>query len=268
MVFITVPPELVHQKQWVCWKGDKKIPYDPITGKPASTTDPTTWASFVIASEADGYRGIGFVFAAHDPYTGIDIDNCVEDGILNADAQKTAQLMRSYTEVSQSGNGIHIIVKGKKPGPRCRANNVEIYGEGRYFVMTGQRRSSLNIHERQDELDILYRIMFPPEPPATERPTQLHQSDVVMVSKLLRSSQSHGIDRSNAFMSLWMGNIQGYPSHSEADLAFCGMLATESGDFDQIDRIFRKSGLYRIKWNQKRGQQTYGEATVERALRG
>ena len=135
--------------------------------------------------------------------------------------------------------------------------------------MTGHRRSSLNIHERQDELDILYRTMFP-EPVITPKPQSkpTTKSDVEVVSTLLRSTPSDTFGQQNTFMKLWMGNTDGYTSHSEADLALCGMLATESGDFDQIDRIFRKSGLMRPKWDQKRGRQTYGEATIERALRG
>ena len=59
------------------------------------------------------------------------------------------------------------------------------------------------------------------------------------------------------FNQLWSGDISGYKSHSEADLALCQILAFWSGNNpDQIDRLFRQSGLYRPKWDEKRGSQT------------
>jgi putative DNA primase/helicase len=45
------------------------------------------------------------------------------------------------------------------------------------------------------------------------------------------------------------GDTSNYGSHSEADQALCNILAfyTE-GDFEKIDALFRKSKLYREKW--------------------
>ena len=190
-------------------------------------------------------------------------DHCVIDSVIDENATKIAQLIKSYTELSQSGTGIHIIAKAKKPGERCRSGNVEIYDNGRYFIMTGHRKSSLDIHERQNEIDAIYRTMFPttaaPPKPVKTIPSR---PDVEVTSTILLSP------RYMEFRKLWMGDIAGYPSQSEADMAFCGILAQFSSDFDQIDRIFRRSGLIREKWDKKHGRQTYGERTIETALRG
>lgn len=264
MPCIVVPPELISLDQWVCWKfaNDRKIPYNPVDGKPASTTDPETWSSFMTACNSNDFAGIGFVFTKNDQYVGIDIDNCVVDGILDKPASKIGQLMRSYTELSQSGNGIHIIVKGEKPGEKCRAGNVEMYDSGRYFIMTGHRKSSLDIHTRQAEIAILYRTMFPEQVATPTKPRHkpiATQTDIELVSKILMSHQY------NTFRKLWVGHTAEYPSHSEADAAMCALLFSHTNDPDQIDRIFRKSGLMRKKWDAKRGTRTYGEITISNA---
>ncbi|MGI6384633.1 MAG: phage/plasmid primase, P4 family [bacterium] len=70
-----------------------------------------------------------------------------------------------------------------------------------------------------------------------------------------------------AFAKLWEGDISGYPSQSEADLAFCSHLAFWCGrDTAQMDRLFRHSGLYRDKWDRPQSGSTYGQITLEKAV--
>lgn len=98
-----------------------KEPYDPKTGRRASTTDSRTWATFpeaLKAFESGGWEGIGFVFSSGDPFIGIDLDNCrdPETGDLKEWAAKVcAAFVDAYKEVSPSGRGVHIIARGKAP---------------------------------------------------------------------------------------------------------------------------------------------------------
>ena len=56
---------------------------------------------------------------------------------------------------------------------------------------------------------------------------------------------------------------------SAADMALCSHLAFWcAGDATRIDRIFRRSGLMRDKWDSRRGGTTYGAQTIERAIEG
>jgi putative DNA primase/helicase len=149
--FSNIPAELRELERWVLWNKDKH-PLQP-SGKPASVSDPSTWSSFGEVMSAYRNRsitgkpflGVGFVFTENDPYCGIDLDGVMdENGVIKPEAQTIIDKMDSYTEVSQSGHGIHIIVKGKKPSNWCRRENVEIYDKGRYFALTGnlwQKRS-------------------------------------------------------------------------------------------------------------------------------
>ena len=138
-----LPEELKRRPQWVLWKavGDKpdKVPYSATTGCKASSTDLLTWATFQEALEAyenGEYAGLGFVFSSADPYTGIDIDRCVdEDGKIAPSALEIVRFLDSYTELSATGTGLHIIVCGDVPNRR--KGKLEVYSSKRFFTVTG-----------------------------------------------------------------------------------------------------------------------------------
>jgi hypothetical protein len=65
------------------------------------------------------------------------------------------------------------------------------------------------------------------------------------------------------FEALWSGDIHGYPSHSEADQALISLLAFYSQDEEQLDRLYRRSGLCRQKWLDR---PDYRRRTITRAL--
>ena len=135
--------ELSVRPQWVVWKavGDKpdKVPYSARTSRRASSTDLLTWSTFQEALEAyenGEYDGVGFVFSSADPYTGIDLDNCVdEDGEIALWALEIVRYFDSYTELSATGSGLHVIVRGDVPNRR--KGDVEVYSSKRFFAVTG-----------------------------------------------------------------------------------------------------------------------------------
>ena len=139
----SIPEELKVRPQWVVWKavGEKpdKVPYSAKTGCKASSTDLMTWSTFEEALEAyekDGYAGVGFVFCSGDPYTGIDLDGCVdESGHIDDWALEIVRYLDSYTEFSVTGSGLHIIVRGDLPNRR--KDDVEVYSSKRFFTVTG-----------------------------------------------------------------------------------------------------------------------------------
>src|SRR5699024_6963240 len=95
------------------------------------------------------YDGIAYFF--QEPYIGIDIDgvpNEIEEYLENEDADNIVsefvESLESYAEVSPSGTGIHVIVKGTLPPHGRRRGNVEIYTTGRFFTMTGRKIGGYN----------------------------------------------------------------------------------------------------------------------------
>lgn len=157
-----VPEELQQYRQWVVWKAVEKkkrdgsvkvtkVPHNPKTQKPASTNRPETWGTFDDACEAyliEGYTGIGFVFTADDPFVGVDLDNCFdESGNLRDDSRRAVDELRSFTEKSPSGKGLHIICKGELPGAGHCDNKAgrEMYQEGRFFTITANVLEGLGV---------------------------------------------------------------------------------------------------------------------------
>lgn len=81
-----IPAELKQLNQWVTWRYDfdesrdawTKVPYRVHGRALASSTDPSTWASFDDAIERyrnGGVDGIGFVVTAENNFVGIDLDH-------------------------------------------------------------------------------------------------------------------------------------------------------------------------------------------------
>ena len=138
-----IPEQLKARPQWVVWKavGDKpdKVPYSARSGRRASSTDLLTWGTFQEALEAyenGEYAGLGFVFSSADPYTGIDLDNCVdENGEIAVWALEIVRYFDSYTELSATGTSLHIIIRGEVPNRR--KGEVEVYSSKRFFTVTG-----------------------------------------------------------------------------------------------------------------------------------
>jgi putative DNA primase/helicase len=98
-----------------------------------------TWSAFEEALEAyenGEYAGLGFVFCSGDPYTGVDLDHCVdENGEIGLWALEIVRYLDSYIELSATGTGLHIIVRGDVPNRR--KGDVEIYSSKRFFTVTG-----------------------------------------------------------------------------------------------------------------------------------
>jgi putative DNA primase/helicase len=143
-----IPEEMRQRRQWVVWKLEKRPGEDKPTKMPyiaggvgrADTTDLMTWRSFEVAVqglETGRYNGIGFVFSSGDRYAGVDLDDCrnPESGELEEWAEKIVETFGGYAEISQSGTGVHIIVKGKAPNKK--RGKVEAYSSERFFAMTG-----------------------------------------------------------------------------------------------------------------------------------
>jgi len=122
----TIPETICEREQWVCWKKTQrdgqhnKIPVTPGGGGFASSTDPETWAGFEIALEyarTGKADGVGFVFTDDDPIVGVDLDDCrdPETGEVDSEAQDIIERLDSYTEISPSGTGYHVLIEGELP---------------------------------------------------------------------------------------------------------------------------------------------------------
>ena len=258
-----IPEELKACNNFVCWVGSDKIPKNPKTGGNAMSNNPDTWASFdeaVAGCEKYRFDGIGFMFAP--PYFGVDLDHCLD----NVDfCDEFVETLQSYAEISKSGSGLHIICKGTLPKGNRRKGGVEMYSNGRYFICTGNlyNEKYKEIKDCTETIKVLHSKYLPSTEPKLEpRRVELVNFDDTEVIDRARNCRTGGL-----FSMLYEGNWQGvYSSQSEADLALCNQLAFwTQRNADQMDRIFRSSGLMRPKWDTKRSGSTYGEITIGKA---
>ena len=178
MRYDNIPQELRVLKQWVCANDNSKVPMQANCPYPASSTNPDTWASFedaVWAVEHGYYDHIGFVFSDNG-IVGIDLDDAVDtlevasfaDGITHIRsasdlASDILRLCDTYAEVSKSGTGLHILLKGDIPFKgKNNLSGVEMYKTARFFIMTGDMYTNcLYIEENQEALDTIVEKYFP-----------------------------------------------------------------------------------------------------------
>ena len=279
-MYETIPQELKSLPNWICWQatpdekshsGVKKTPINPRTGGNAQSNNPSTWADFDTALQASSkFTGLGFMFS-NSGFFGVDIDNMPDDlqdyrnGGVNNVISEFVNTLQSYAELSQSETGIHIICKGALPKGGRRKKNVEMYDTGRFFVMTGKYCSKYaEIVDCTESIKPLHEKYIG----GGKLPQAKIQNTVNILATVsdvinLASNAKNG----NLFRTLYSGNTAGYNSNSEADMAFCNMLAFWTGcDADKMDAIFRSSGLMREKWDRKQSGSTYGAITLQKAI--
>ncbi len=265
-----IPQVMKEYNNWVCWGiqirdgKETKIPYSPHGGL-AKADEKSTWGTFEQAqayqANHENLSGLGFVFSDADDFCGIDLDDCRkhETGKIDTEAQTIIDDFASYTEISPSGKGVHIIIEGRKKGTKARKGKIEMYDTGRYFTMTGDVvDNQTTIEHRQEALDKLYDDLFttPKSEPAQPQMGSLSDGTLIEKAKNARNGTK--------FSALWEGDIADYDSPSEADLALCSLLAFwTGGDYDAIDRLFRQSELVREKWTER---EDYRASTIEKAL--
>jgi len=281
-----IPDDLTDTEQWVCWQEETrdgqdkptKVPVDPDSGGYASVADPDTWTDFTAAYQHyrghDGVAGIGFVFTETDPYVGVDLDDCrdPDTGQLTEWAKDIVRRLDSYTEASPSGTGVHVIIRGDLPDTAGNRNDdVELYDRDRYFTVTGRHLSLTpgTVNERTDVLEAVheeYVVLTESDSGNTAEPTQALPESTDTADLPDDELIEYAMEASNGdkFQRLWRGDTSDYPSHSEADLALCNLLAYwTGGDPQQIERLFNQSGLTREKWNDRAD---YRKRTIQTAI--
>jgi putative DNA primase/helicase len=264
-------------------KGDwDKPPRNVRTGKLASSTNRRTWdtcEAALAAYRGGGLDGVGLVLHREGGdegpgLVGIDLDNCVdpETGRVAPWAREVVDAVNSYTELSPSGEGLRIFLRGKLPPAGRKKGDYENYETGRYVTVTGHHLDGTpaTVEHRQAELESVHRRFWPAgKSPAdglgpTPSPAADADAEVVRLAGEARNGAK--------FRALWAGDTSGHGNNaSGADQALCNLLAFWCGpDPQRIDRLFRQSGLMRAKWDERHhgDGRTYGQGTVARALEG
>lgn len=324
--------ELREKKVWInyvmIWNASKhdgeggfdKPPVNPYTLRDGSSTDSSRWATFDEALSQIGktatvfYKnkeyvskevsGVGLILEAVG-LVGVDFDGIIRridnQLVVDEEAREIWKYLDSYTELSPSGGGVHVLVKGKKPSDSVSKiknrrilpdgseiiTEYEMYDHGRYFTFTGKplKGCERGLEERQAQIDKVYRLfeIRKEKESAQRRPSspvvschdggggervKPDETDVELWEKMFRSKYGAEIRR------LYEGDLSVCNNdHSACDLALCNHLAYWTNlDPVRIDRMFRQSRLNRDKWTRDyiipRYGQTYREWTISTAISG
>lgn len=295
--FDRVPAALRDRRRWVVWKYEwKENPSDPSksrwdkpprdirTGGLASSTNQGTWSTLdeVRARfEAGGLDGVGVILG--DGIAGVDLDGVRDPATGEVDplAQERLRALDSYTELSPSGRGFHVLMFAPLPGRgrNDREQGVEVYGDGspRYFTWTGALVEGFPTEpqERTEALRRFYFDLWPPEeeiasvtspsgaePPAPV-PVPAADLDGLSDEELLRRA-ANAKNGSNV-LRLLQGDTTGYDSPSEADAALLASLAFWVRSPSRLERLFGLSELgKREKWTSR---PDYRRRSIDAALR-
>ena len=282
--FVNIPDVLKQTASFCVWKLEKrsgrptKVPYNPRTGAMARTNDQSTFADFNTAMKSyaiGGWDGIGY--RVSEGIGAIDIDHCIrEDGSLNDVAASILGIFPdAYFERSPSGTGLRGFFRLSPDFAydktvyyiNNRKHGLEVYLPGvtnRFVTVTGDMFRNGAVTRNDGSLRTLLDTFM-------KRSTRVSSKTVEPVSYLdddgviAHASASESGDK---FKALYAGNWEeGYDSQSDADMALVSILAFWCGNVEeQIDRIFRTSGLMRDKWDRMTGDRTYGQIMIRNAV--
>ena len=245
--FANIPQEMREYRQYVVWRYENrgeakptKVPYCAFDGRLASVNEPGSWCSYTEAINAvAGYHGIGFVLTLSDPFCFVDFD-ATTDPVEMQRQQELRDALDSYSELSPSGQGLHIICKAMLPNGR-RKGAIEIYSSGRYMTMTGATFDAKPIEYRQSVASELWASL---QGVAANAEFSAHSEPETMSD---REVYDQGVAATNGakFLDLWNGDFHTYHhgDHSAADFALIDMLAFYTQNREQIARLFLLSGL-------------------------
>jgi predicted transcriptional regulator len=287
IVFDNIPDELKQLDQWVLsrptWNETKwdKPPLKP-NGHRASSTSPATWSAFDTAQTAiksGKFSYLGFVVTQQAGIVAVDLDGCIqldtrsESADIEDAAGEIIARFNSYTEISPSGNGVRIFVRGVLPcnGRKAKAPwkkggekaEIEIGGNAKYFTVTGKHAAGtpLTIEEDQDAIDWLFSEYFDKPKPEVTPPTEYSRATLDFTDSEI-VERARNAKNGGKFSALYNSATGG--NDSEEDAALCCHLAFWTRDGGQIERIFNSSARgAREKWQER---PDYRERTITAAL--
>ena len=209
-----------------------------------------------LESGSTAVDGLGFVFTKSGPFVGVDLDDCCDPDTRQPTkrAKTIVSRLDSYTEVSPSGTGYLVLVRGELPEGRNRRGHIEMYDHARYFTVTGGHVSGTptQIESRQSELEVIHAAYVHGVDDDVHEGSTSRSSSAPPLSDDALLEKARNASNGEKFERLWNGSTVRYTSQSEADMALCCLLAFWTGGHaSQIDRLFRRSKLDRPKWGEE-----------------
>lgn len=235
---------------WVNWgiNPDKpKFPYTPATLRPAKAGQPDTWGTLSEAIrnvKAGKAQGIGYQFDGSGLW-GVDLDHAIDPKTkeIYPWARGIIAKLNTYTEISPSGTGFHMIARANsfvaerhKKAVHGTDGIVEIYGADRYFTITGNVFDGRDtINERTEALSSVYNTFLaeaePPAPKAKERPSAIGTPEKYLKNML----------KDAYCQQLWNGERPNKDESKDDFALMCKLLYWTNRDTEKARELFLSS---------------------------
>jgi P4 family phage/plasmid primase-like protien len=279
---------------WSLTADGRKLPVSHVTGRAIDPHNPMHWMTEADARAAlKPGLNLAYVFTEADPYFFIDLDHCATpDGDWSPLAQEIcAMFPDAYIEISQSGDGLHIVASARvMPLHACKNTelHIELYHTRRFIALTGTSAQGEADTDYTDALATLIEKHFKPDAVALDGVTDWtdapcdewagYTDDAELIAAARKSkSVAAKFGGKASFDALWTADpkaLRGaFPPQSEgqtydassADSALAMHLAYWTGrDCARMNRLMRQSALVREKW----ARADYLPNTMRKAARG
>jgi len=288
----TIPSALVAEPRWLCWRYKTqsdgkvtKVPYRArargLPRKPdGSSTNPASWCDYqtAVAAVAANPKLDGLGFALGDGFVGVDLDHCIdsETGEVAEWAQAIVGLLDSYTEVSPSGQGLHVIVRGSVTEDRRKrvgmpgGGALEVYAHGRYFTVSGRRFGAREaVEERSAALATLvaWHLALPSKAP--KEPQESSAPRVDTHTDFPRQRHGALLEHDERYKATWEHERPDLSDQSLStyDLALCSLAAQYGWTADELAALIRTHRAEHGE-TEKARRVDYVQGTVAKALAG
>ena len=223
-----------------------KSPRNPHTGERLSVTDPRGWVSYdeVLNSK---YPAMGMLLTANDPYVVIDLDKSANKDD-NEFARRVFDSFDSYAELSASGKGVHIILRGPTEQGR-RKGNVEVYSQERYIICTGKKLKDLPINDGGERLKKLREKLIPSDNPDTLPHVQNQEAVESDSQVLLRMFSAKNGEVVKQLYNTRPGSGDDW---SNLDSKLAQHISFYTKNHEQALRLFQGSKLWRGKGSEEK----------------
>ncbi|RUO22425.1 hypothetical protein CWE08_04390 [Aliidiomarina iranensis] len=295
VIELSVPGEIQDVEQWIVWQYQpnpgkqkpKKMPLRVVKAgfENGDVADAKTYMSFERAlnlyrsnSELDG---IGFALTESDPYTVADLDSCFSiDSGIDTWAQEKIAKAASWTELTPSEQGFHIVVKADVQGMKSKSKNyhdskLELYRTGRFFTVTGnlleQHVQHCEISDGQSFIECEHKAIVKAQNSSSNTPKAAHQNKplsdakaVLDVIAAVASKGGKGAPNAEQFLYLHNSGFSG-EDHSADDLSYLNTAAFYTGKNAELMReLYLSSALYRPKSE----REDYVQRSIDKAISG
>lgn len=242
-------------KQWVLWKLEiknekpTKVPYQIDNITKADSTNPKTWSRFRHVRDKSK---IGFVFTKNDPFLFIDLDHVLDANgkIIYEWARDIVNSIDSYTEISPSGDGLHVFVIAEMPQEIMHktvfsnGSKLEVYFSERYSTVTKNIFNGRN-NMRKCDVSILKQYAKAKQKNDSIDTIDYHNRKSFLNEQEIISKLEYKGD--------WLAMRSEDADYSSQDNSLlCSIAFYSNGDSEMIERVFNQHDFSkRDKWKKR-----------------